>query len=145
MSGIFGTYAAFITDVNLLIQIISFLLILIGFGYKIKKKFKIHGYVMGVAIVLHLVFFVIAMLPSFSGGFEFFTTSTSLMGVQAMWIHAVPGTIALILGLFLVIAWLLRFSDIGACVKRKRLMDVTFFLWMLSLIFGIVTYFGFYV
>jgi len=144
MSGIFGTYAAFITDVNLLIQIISFLLILIGFGYKIKKKFKIHGYVMGVAIVLHLVFFVIAMWPSFSGEFEFFTTSTSLMGVQAMWIHAVAGTTALILGLFVVITWLLRVSDIAACFKRKRLMDVTFILWLISLIFGIVTYLGFY-
>ena len=84
---------------------------------------------MGVAIVLHLVFFVIAMWPSFSGGFEFFTTSTSLIEVQAMWIHAVAGTIALSLGLFIVIAWLLHVSNIAACFKRKRLMDITFMLW----------------
>jgi len=75
---------------------------------------------------------------------EFFTTSTSLMGVQASWIHAVAGTIALILGLFVVITWLLRVSDIAACFKRKRLMDVTFILWLISLMFGIVTYLGFY-
>ena len=144
MSGFFGTSAAFITDVNLLIQIISLLLLLIGFGYKLKKKFKIHAYLMGVAIVLHLVFFVIAMWPSFSGGFEFFTTSTSLIEVQAMWIHAVAGTIALSLGLFIVIAWLLHVSNIAACFKRKRLMDITFMLWSISLIFGIVSYLGFY-
>ena len=143
MSGIFGTYTAFITDVNLLIQIISFMLIVIGFGFKIKKKFIIHGYVMGAAIVLHLIFFVIAMWPSFSSGFEFFITSTALMEVQAMWIHAVVGLIALILGLFIAISWL-RVTDIAACFKRKRIMDATFILWLISLMFGIITYLGFY-
>lgn len=143
MSGIFGTGAPFITDINLLIQIISFILLFIGFTFKLKKKFKIHGYIMGIAILLHLSFFIIAMLPSFSGHFNFYITSTSL-GVQAMWIHAVPGTIALILGLFLVIAWLLQVSNIAACFKRKRLMDVTFIFWIISLIFGILLYFNFY-
>ena len=144
MSGIFGTNAALITDVNLIMQIISFLLLLIGFVYKLKKKFKIHGFVMGTAILLHLIFFIIAMWPSFSLSFEFFTTSTSLSGVQAMWLHAVPGLIVLVLGLFLVIAWLLRISNIAACFKRKRLMDITFALWVISIIFGIVSYLCFY-
>ena len=143
MSGIFSTNTVFITDFNLIIQIVTFLLILIGFRYKIRKKFQIHGYLMGVAVFLHLVFFIIAMWPSFSGGFEFFTTSF-LIGVQAMWIHAVAGTISLIIGLFIVLAWLLHVSDISRCFKRKRLMDVTLIFWLISLMFGIVTYLGFY-
>ena len=99
---------------------------------------------MGMAIFLHFVFFVIAMWPSFSGGFDFFITSTSLLGVQAMWIHAVTGSIVLVLGLFLVIAWLVRISEIAVCFKRKRLMDVTFALWVISTIFGIILYLSLY-
>ena len=144
MSGIFSANTVFITDVNLVIQIVTFLLILLGFRYKIRKKFQIHGYIMGIAVLLHLVFFIIAMWPSFSGGFEFFTTSIFLIGVQAMWIHAVAGTISLIIGLFIVLAWFLHVSDIARCFKRKRLMDITLIFWLISLIFGIVTYLGFY-
>jgi uncharacterized membrane protein YozB (DUF420 family) len=144
MSGIFSTNTVFITDFNLIIQIVTFILILIGFRYKIRKKFQIHGYLMGVAVLLHLGFFIIAMWPSFSAGFEFFTTSTFLIGVKAMWIHAVAGAISLIMGLFIVLTWLLHVSDISKCFKRKRLMDVTLIFWLISLMFGIVTYLGFY-
>jgi len=119
MSGIFSSNTVFITDVNLVIQTVTFILILLGFRYKIRKKFQNHGYIMGIAVFLHLVFFIIAMWPSFSGGFEFFTTSIFLIGVQAMWIHAVAGTISIIIGLFIVLKWLLPISDIARCFKKK--------------------------
>jgi uncharacterized membrane protein YozB (DUF420 family) len=144
MSGIFGTNAVLITDINLLIQIIAFILILVGFGYKTKGKFRNHGFVMGAAVVLHLISFLFAMGPSFLDGFEFFTRDTSLMGVQTMWVHAVTGAIALVLGIVIVVAWIARVSDIAACTRRKRLMDVTVLLWLISLIFGIATYLIFY-
>ena len=38
MPGILGTNAALITDINLLIQIVAFVLVLIGLGYKTKGK-----------------------------------------------------------------------------------------------------------
>jgi uncharacterized membrane protein YozB (DUF420 family) len=144
MLGIFSPNSALITDVNLLIQILSFVIISIGIGYKIKKKFKIHGILMGSGIILHLLFFVVAMWPSFSGAFDFFTTSTSLLGVQAMWIHAILGLITLILGLYVVVSWLLHVSNISSCFKKKRIMDVILISWLTSLVFGIVTYLSFY-
>lgn len=144
MSGIFGTNAVLITDINLLIQISAFILVLVGLGYKTKGKFRNHGFVMGAAVVLHLISFLIAMGPSFLDGFEFFTTDTSLMGVQTMWVHAVTGAIALVLGILLVVAWIIRVSDIAACIRKKRIMDVTISLWLISLIFGIATYLLFY-
>ena len=144
MSGIFSPNSALITDVNLVIQIVSFLIIAIAIGYKIKKKYRIHGMLMGVGVVLHLVFFAVAMWPSFSGAFDFFTTSAYLLGVQTMWIHAIPGLITIILGLYVLISWLLHFSDIASCFKKKRVMDVVLVSWLISLIFGIVTYLYFY-
>jgi uncharacterized membrane protein YozB (DUF420 family) len=126
------------------VQIITFLILLIGYGYKRKGMFKIHGGIMGVAVSLHALSFLLVMGPSFFGGFEFFTTETYNLGVQTTLLHAVTGAIALILGIGLVAAWALRPSDIGACNRRKRIMDITILLWLASLIFGTATYLIFY-
>ena len=61
-----------------------------------------------------------------------------------MWVHAATGAIALILGIVIVVAWVVRVSDLAACTRRKRLMDVTVLLWLISLIFGMATYLNFY-
>ena len=145
MAGIFSPNSALITDVNLMIQIVSFLIIAVAIGYKMKKKYRIHGMLMGIGVILHLVFFVVAMWPSFSGAFDFFTTSTSLLGVQTMWIHAIPGLITIILGLYVLVSWLLHVSNISRCFKNKRIMDVVLASWLISLVFGIVTYLYFYI
>ena len=71
---------------------------------------------------------------------DFFSTETSLNYVQTIWIHAVPGAIALVLAIFLVVIWAVNPSNIKGCFKRKRIMDLTVILWIFSLIFGIVTY-----
>ena len=121
-----------------------FLIIIIGLVYKNKRKFKIHGGMMGIAVILHILTFVLVMGPSFSEGYDYFTTAASDLGVQTTWIHAIPGTIAMILGIVLVGAWALRPSNIAACSKMKRIMDITTILWLVSLIFGVATYFVFY-
>jgi uncharacterized membrane protein YozB (DUF420 family) len=140
MPGIFGTNALLQTDLSLLLQIIAFLILLIGYGYKMKGKFKMHGSFMGAAVILHALSFLLVMLPSFLVGFEFFTTETHNLGVQTTLLHAVTGAIALILGIGIVAAWAFQPSDTAACSKRKRLMNVTILLWVVSLIFGTATY-----
>ena len=144
MAGIFSPNSALITDVNLMIQIVSLLIVAVAIGFKMKKNYRIHGMLMGIGVILHLVFFVVAMWPSFSGAFDFFTTSTSLLGVQTMWIHAIPGLITIILGLYVLVSWLLHVSDVSRCFKNKRIMDVVLVSWLISLVFGVVTYLYFY-
>ena len=142
--GFFGTGAVLITDINLLIQIISVILVIIGIIYKIKRQLKFHGYLMSIAVLMHLITFILAMGPAFSEGLDFFVGSTDLLGVQAMWIHAITGGIALITGIILILFWIINLSNIAGCSKRKRIMDITSMLWMISFIFGIVTYLSFY-
>ena len=145
MTGIFGTGAVLQTDINLILQIVMFLIIVIGLVYKNKRKFKIHGGIMGIAVILHILSLLLVMGPSFSENYDFFTTGTSELGVQTTWVHAVPGAIAMIMGIILVVAWALRPSNIAACSRRKRIMDITTLLWLVSLVFGITTYIVFYV
>ena len=99
---------------------------------------------MGVAVVLHVLTFVLMMGPRFSEAFTFFSTEISLTLVQTTWLHAIPGAVALILAVFLVGMWAVQPSNNAACFKRKRIMDVTLVLWVFSLVFGIVTYILFY-
>ena len=143
MSGIFGTKAVLVTDVNLAIQILVFILLLVAIAYKSRGRYKLHGAVMGVATVLHLITFFAVMAPSFMVGFEFLTTELSQVGVVTLWVHVI-GAVSLILSVFLVAAWVPKASNIGPCFKRKRLMDATFSLWVISLVFGIATYVAFY-
>jgi len=132
------------TDLNLILQIITLAIIFVSLYYKKKLKLKHHGITMGVAVILHLLSFVLVMGPAFFTYFEFYSTSTSIGAVQTAWLHAVPGAIALVLGLLLVAVWALNSSNVKGCYKRKRIMDVTLILWLFSLVFGIVTYALFY-
>ena len=145
MAGIFGTNAVLITDLNLLIQIASFILVLCAVVYKIKRKFKIHGSIMGVAVLLHFITFLIAMGPSFVGNFDFLATETSLTAVQILWVHAISGAVSLVLGIFLVVMWVPKASNIKPCFGRKRIMDATIVSWAISLAFGIAAYIAFYI
>ncbi len=145
LTGIFGTGAALNVDVNLALQVIMFVIIVISLFYKNKKRFNIHGGLMGIAVILHILTFLTVMGPIFFGQFSAFVDYISYPEIQTTWIHAIPGAIAMIMGILLVGAWAVRPSNVAACSRRKRLMDVTVLLWLVSLIFGIATYILLYV
>jgi len=127
-------------DLNFLTQIITLAIIVLSLYFKKKGKIKQHGATMGVAVILHVLTFVLVMGPIFYQNFEFFSTETSFPLVQTTWLHAVPGALVLLLAIFLVINWAVHASDVAPCYKRKRIMDVTLILWVFSLAFGIATY-----
>jgi uncharacterized membrane protein YozB (DUF420 family) len=144
MAGLLGTTASLSIDLNLILQIVMLIIIGVGFFYKRAKNYRMHGSFMGVAVILHILSFTTVMGPRFRQNFNLLTTATSELGVQTIWIHIIPGTTALILGILLVGAWAIRPSNIAGCFRRKRIMDITITLWLISLIFGIVTYLLFY-
>ena len=145
LTGIFGTGASLQVDINLILQIVTFVIIVVGLVYKSKNKFKIHGALMGIAVILHVLSFLTVMGPLFFLYFREFTNYISYPEIQTTWIHAIPGAIAMIMGIMLVELWALHPSNIALCSRRKRLMDVTVLLWLISLIFGIATYILLYV
>jgi len=144
VTGLLGTNALLSIDLNLIMQLVMFIIIGVGIYYKNQKNYKMHGSLMGVAVILHIISFIAVMGPKFREYFDFFTTSTSELGVQTTWIHIIPGASALILGIVLVAVWTYRPSNIAGCFRRKRLMDITIVLWFISLTFGIATYLIFY-
>jgi uncharacterized membrane protein YozB (DUF420 family) len=145
LTGIFGTGALIQTDINLILQIIMLIIVVVSLVYKNKRKFKTHAELMGTAVILLVVSLFAVMLPSFNSNYDYFITATSELGVQTTWIHMILGAVTLTLGIILVAAWALQPSNIAACIRRKRIMDITVLFWFISLIFGIATYILFYV
>jgi uncharacterized membrane protein YozB (DUF420 family) len=144
LTGILGTQAYLGSDINIIFQILTVALIIVAIGYKGRKRFQIHGKLMGIAIIIHIVSFIAIMGPVFFRDIDGFVTYTSYLEVQTMWIHVIPGIIAMILGTAIVVLWALNPSNIAACSKRKRIMDITTILWLVSMLFGITTYMLFY-
>ena len=121
------------------------LLLFYGLILKRKMKFREHGIIMFVATFAHLVLVLAIMIPSFALAvvpyyiivlpFEF----VSIIGL----IHGVLGTLAVALGLLLVLAWRLS-KDVSGCFKRKKVMMPTFVIWATSLVLGLVLFWIFY-
>lgn len=128
------------TALNLITQIITMIILFLSLYYKNKKNYKTHAITMTIAVVLHLLTFILVMGPIFFEFLSFYQTETGLTYVQTTWIHAIPGAIALVLGIVLILIWAFNTSNIEKCFKRKRIMDITLILWIISLIFGIITY-----
>jgi hypothetical protein len=144
LTGILGTNAPLTIDLTLIAQIIAFALVAIAIAYKFKRKWKIHGFIMGGALALHFINFLAVMIPLFMSNFSLYETGSSFLFVQTLWIHVVSGVLALILASFITLTWIPKPSNLKHCFKRKRLMDATVLLWAISLAFAIATYIATY-
>lgn len=137
--GIFNPNAPFLVDLNLLIQIIIFAVLVTSLIFKFKKNYMKHGATMGIAIALNTVSVLLVMVPSLlsqQGLFENLTTSFALATIS----HAILGSLAEILGIYLLATWIFHRHDVKTCFKNKRIMRATTFLWLVELIVGVYIY-----
>lgn len=141
--GLFNPYASFLADVSLMLQVVVLVLIFVAMWVKMRQNHKMHGWLMGVAVALHTVTILVVMLPSLQGMGGVFENMYSRFALVTI-IHAIAGSLAEILGLFLVGAW--AFSrNVGDCFKKKQVMRVTIVLWLIGLVLGIYVYVMLYV
>jgi hypothetical protein len=63
---ILGTRAEFIYDLNLILQIVIIILFTGAYYAKRKMQYRIHGKIMGWAIILNAVSILLVMAPGFS-------------------------------------------------------------------------------
>ena len=134
-----------IATASLALQIVVFVLLVVGFYYKRRQKFRRHGTVMASAVGLHLITILAVMIPSFVLAIvpEYIVPEPLMLVSLAGLFHGVFGLVAIGLGIYLVAAWGFR-RDVQGCFKRKRIMDLTITLWFVALILGFVIYGLFY-
>jgi hypothetical protein len=128
---------------SLALQIVVLILLMVGYNYKRCMKFKQHGITIGVAVILHLVMIFAIMIPAFYFLSQTFLVASAAVTSTLVLIHAVTGTAAIIMGVYLIGAWGFR-KDMKSCFRRKKPMRYTFIVWIISLAFGILLYGIFY-
>jgi hypothetical protein len=128
------------STVSIVLQMAVLALLAFSLSMKSKKKFRLHGTIMLVVVLLHLSSIFLVMVPSLIGfviapeGFNVSNATSALTLV-----HASAGISAAALGIGLVSAWRLNI-DVVPCFKRKRIMDVTFALWLIAIAIGVYLY-----
>jgi len=143
-NSIFGSMAAPLDPVGstvLSLQIVILFLLILGLPFvkskNEKKNIAKHGYLTVLALVLHTITVLIVMVPSFSTNFDS-VGELSILQSTTVWLHAVTGIAAEILGIVLVASWAFKPLQQMTCAKRKWLMAPTFIIWTTSLITGAV-------
>ncbi len=128
------------STVSMIIQLVVLAILIIAIMLKNQKRFRQHGIAVLIAVVLHLVSIFAVMTPSFSGFFAApeLINYTDLFVILTI-VHVITGILAAGLGVWLVAEWHLK-TDIKTCFKNKRIMDITFVLWTVSIVLGIVLY-----
>jgi|WetSurMetagenome_2_1015567.scaffolds.fasta_scaffold21363_5 uncharacterized membrane protein YozB (DUF420 family) len=139
MAGLFGTRAVLQTDIDLILQFVVLALLLVGL---IGRKRKVHWHVgvMAAAALLELGTFLDFMGPAFVNNLNFFMMELTMPLVIVFLIHAFTGTVTLVLGFGLILAWATQSNSIASCYRRKRLMRYTTIIWTISVALGVMGY-----
>ena len=127
------------STISLSIQIVVLALLIGALFLKSKNKYRQHGIVMFSAVVLHIVSILAVMAPSFRAYVGPGVINFSDIWAIVTFVHVSTGLIAVLVGIWLVGSWHLK-TDIKQCFRKKRFMDATLILWLLSILLGIMLY-----
>lgn len=131
------------SDIALLMEIATVVLVLVGFMLARHRNSVRHGTVMATAVTLHTILILLVMGPSLLGSLTLMK-NISNAGIIITWAHVLAGMIADILGLYLVAAWRFRRPPKMDCARRTAIMKPLIVMWMLSLVLGILFYAYYY-
>ncbi|HZS06700.1 MAG TPA: DUF420 domain-containing protein [Blastocatellia bacterium] len=147
MNGFLGTGATFRADLNLVVQIAMGLALLVGRMLARRRQFGAHGICQASVMILNLALIGLIMWPSFQrqvipqipAGLKdsYYAVST---------LHAALGTIAELLGLYVVLVAGTKILPEGLRFQKyKPWMYTTLFLWWVVIFVGIGTYYDWYI
>jgi len=141
--GFLHTGATFAADLNLVIQLAMGATLLVGMRLARRRQFRAHALCQTTVMLLNLVMIVVIMIPSFSRQVspnlgKIFTDPYYTLPI----VHAALGTIAELLGLYVVlIAAGVRFVPMSLRFRNYRAwMRATLALWWIVIGFGVATY-----
>jgi len=131
---------------NLSFQLLIFILAILGVILILRRSLIKHCRLLNLAIILNLVSVFVVMVPSFLQ----FTRVLTLAGLMSLEVlimvtHGGVGTVALILSVVVVLRMTNRVPALARIVPAKSLMRVTFLLWLLSLLMGLMIYRSIYI
>jgi len=141
-SGILGTRATLVADINLLVQIALAVILVVAAVQARNRRYDSHRNLMRIAVVANAVAIVAVMNPSFFRVLPFAVRNASAPGPTVMWPHALLGAVAEMMGAYLVVRLGL---EPASAPRLRRWMALTLVLWLAALAVGLVLYYVWYV
>ncbi len=147
MSGFLGTGATFRADLNLVVQIAMGLMLLAGMALARKKNFRAHKYCQASVMVLNLAMIFLIMAPSFQRQVQPRVPDGLNEAYYAVpYVHALLGTLAEVLGLYIVLVAATKLIPKKLRFKRyKPWMRTELALWWIVILIGVGTYYVWYI
>jgi len=140
-SGILGTGATLVADVNLILQVVMLVVLIVGAFQAKRQSRELHCNLMTVLVVANAAAIVAIMNPSFIRSVPFALRYPSAQGPTVLWPHVVIGVAAEAMGVYVVVAMKWGNSSVGTRLRRlKWVMRITAVLWMVALVAGILVY-----
>ena len=147
LKGFLGTGATFEADLNLVVQLAMAAALVAGVVLARQRRYRAHGICQTTVLLLNLVMISLVMWPTFRRNVHpTFRRVVHKTYYAAPVVHAALGTVAELLGLYIVLvagtnvlpAWL-RFRN------WKLWMRAEFVLWLVVVIAGVGIYYAWYV
>ncbi|HXU35816.1 MAG TPA: DUF420 domain-containing protein [Blastocatellia bacterium] len=147
MNGFLGTGATFRADLNLVVQISMGLALLVGMALARRKNFRAHKYVQSSVMILNLLMIFLIMAPSFHKQVQPQVPGGLREAYYLIpYVHATLGTIAEVLGLYIVLVAATKILPRKLRFKRyKPWMRTELALWWIVVLIGVSTYYVWYV
>jgi len=142
--GLFNASAPVLSDASLIFQILLICFLVLGFlTAKARHRFLGHGILMTVALALHTISIILVMMPSMLAMRGLFQNLSSVLALIFI-LHASLGGLVEVLGIYFVAVWVVGRTSVKSCFGRKRLMQATVVLWIVSVVIGVYGYILFY-
>lgn len=147
MNGFLGTGATFRADLNLVVQIAMGLMLLVGMFLARKYNYRAHKYCQSSVMILNLVMIFLIMVPSFHKQVQPQVPGGLNEAYYAVpYVHALLGTAAELLGLYIVLVAATQLVPKKLRFKRyKPWMRTELALWWIVILIGIGTYYVWYI
>jgi uncharacterized membrane protein YozB (DUF420 family) len=146
VEGFLGTGAPFAADVNLVVQAAMGFTLIAGAVLARRKRYRAHGICQTSVLLLNLVVIVTVMWPSMRDQvMPAFPSPFDRLYFAAPTIHAALGTVAELLGLYIVVvAGTKLLPERLRFTKWKMWMRAELALWWITLLSGFGTYCAWY-
>ena len=132
-------YFLLIASISLIVQIVILSIVISGYILKRKMRFRNHGTLMLVAIIMQFISFLLIMGPAFVSLAENGLIQRPIWVSTVTIVHASLGGIVLAIGIWIVSSWHLQ-TSIERCIKKKWIMRYLIVAWISALILGIILY-----
>jgi uncharacterized membrane protein YozB (DUF420 family) len=120
---------------NITIQLTILLLIVVSLILKKKRNYTLHGNIMFLAVIINAVALLAHMGPSLIW-LPDEPAFVTILGI----IHAIIGTTAEALGIWITVPWAFGNSETKSCAAKRKHMRKTIILWLVALGIGMVFY-----